>query len=250
MDDSKKNENLLHLDKSSTKELASSTFEDSDAISPIEAFHGKTFVKPIQKEGSSNFTHPFMISTQTKATSEDKSEKGNNPDAFLSASSKSSDIASARDSVDVEKIENEDKNWKWNRENIGVVQKVTGDGNCGYCSFIGACYHTRRAFGVNLPQMRSNKQALLNMWKDLKKWCHKNHHLFIEGNQNQDKMSIVFGEDVYNPLFEFDQTLEDPSNTLSILELFDEAIDNGIYNECIEESDWFPMEDPYYYLLS
>ncbi len=98
------------MDKSSTKELASSTFEDSDAISQKDAFHRNTVVEPLQKGESSNFTHPFMIPTHTKATSENKSEKGNNPDEFLSASSKSSEIASTRDSIGVEKIDNEDYN--------------------------------------------------------------------------------------------------------------------------------------------
>ncbi len=62
----------------------------------------------------------------------------------------------------------------------------------------------RRTFGVDLPQMRSTKRALLNMKKDFNKWCHKNHNLFIKGNQKQNKPSIGFGEDVenifYNPL--------------------------------------------------
>ncbi len=40
-----------------------------------------------------------MIPIQTKATSADKSEKGNNPEAFSSASSKSSEIGSARSSI-------------------------------------------------------------------------------------------------------------------------------------------------------
>ncbi len=52
----------------------------------------------------------------------------------------------------------------------------------------------------------------------------------------------------YDPLFEFGQTLEDPSNTLSILELFNEAVGKVIYDKCIEDSDWSPIEDPYYYL--
>ncbi len=68
-----------------------------------------------------------MISTQTKATSEDKSEKGNNPDAFLSTSFKSREIASTKDPINVKKIDNEDDAWKWICENIGLVQEATGD---------------------------------------------------------------------------------------------------------------------------
>ncbi len=112
-DESKKNDNLLNLDKSSIKELASSTLKNSDEISQKDAFHRNTFVEPIQKGESSNFTCHFIISTQAKATLEDKSEKGNNPNMILSASSKSSEIAIARDSIDVEKIDNEEDAWKW-----------------------------------------------------------------------------------------------------------------------------------------
>ncbi len=90
------------------------------------------------------------------------------------------------------------------------------------------------------------------MQKDLKQWCHENYHLFIEGNGKQDKLSMCCGEDVnnmfYNTLIEFGQILEDPSNFFSILELFDNAIGKEIYNEKIEDSDWFPVEDPDYYL--
>ncbi len=68
--------------------MPSRTFEDSDAISQKDAICKESFVEPIQKEESSNFTHSFMIPSQTKATSEDKSEKCNNPDTVFSASSK------------------------------------------------------------------------------------------------------------------------------------------------------------------
>ncbi len=54
-----------------------------------------------------------MIPVQTKATSADKSGKGNNSEAFLSASHKSSEIGSIRDFINMEKIENEDNAWKW-----------------------------------------------------------------------------------------------------------------------------------------
>ncbi len=73
------------------------------------------------------------------------------------------------DSINVNKRDDEDDAWKWIHENIGVVQEVTGDGNCGYRSFIGACNHTKRTFSVNLTQMISTKQDLLKMQKDLKK---------------------------------------------------------------------------------
>ncbi len=85
------------------------------------------------------------------------------------------------------------------------------------------------------------------MQKDLKQWCYENCHLFIEENRNQDKPLIGCGEDVnnwfYSPLFEFVIILEDPSNTSSILELFDNAIGKEIYNENFKDSDWFLIED-------
>ncbi len=56
----------------------------------------------------------------------------------------------------------------------------------------------------------------------------------------QDKMSINYGEDVnnmfYNPLFWYGSILEDQRNTLSIIELFDDAIGNEIYDKDIEDS--------------
>ncbi len=85
------------------------------------------------------------------------------------------------------------------------------------------------------------------MQKDSKQWCHENYRLFIEGYRKQDKPSIGCGKDVnqmfYNPLFQFGQILEDPSNTSSILDLFDDAIGNGIYDKYINDSDWFPIKN-------
>ncbi len=90
-----------------------------------------------------------MNPTQRKATSEDKLEKGNNSEAFLSASFKGSVIDCARDCINVEKIENLDNAWRWIYENIGMVGDVTVDENCGYHSYIGAFNDTRRTLGIN-----------------------------------------------------------------------------------------------------
>ncbi len=88
--------------------------------------------------------------------------------------------------------------------------------------------------------------------EDLKQWCHRNHHVFIKGNRNQDKPSIGCGEEVsnmfYNTLFQFGSILDDPSNTLSIIELIDNTIGYGIYNKDIKDSNWFPIKDEDYYL--
>ncbi len=51
----------------------------------------------------------------------------------------------------------------------------------------------------------------------------------------------------YNFLFEFGTILEDPSNTSSILELFDHTVGKENLNKDIDDSDWFPIEDGNYY---
>ena len=234
-DDSKNNKDLLSSVKSRTEELASRTFDDSNPISQKDSFNGNSFVERNQKDNSPDFIQSGIIPVQTETASSDKSEKGNNSEAFCASSFNSSEIANARDSIVVIKIDNENDTREWIRENIGIIEEVTGDGNCGYRSFIGACNHTRKTFDVDLPKMRSTKQFLLDMRKDLKQGCHNNYHLFIEGNRKQDKPSIGCGEDVnnmfYNPLFEFGTILEDLSSTFSIIELFDNAIGKEIYNE-------------------
>ncbi len=100
--------------------------------------------------------------------------------------------------------------------------------------------------------MRSTKPILLNIQKDLKQLCHENYHLFIEGKGKQNKPSIGYGEDVnniiYNPLFEFFTILEDPSNKSSTLEPFDNIIGKEIYNNDVEDSDWFPIDVENYHL--
>ncbi len=130
---------------------------------------------------------------------------------------------------------------------------MTGDQYCGYSSFIGACNHMRRTFGINLPQIRSTKQDLLKMQKDLKKWCHKNIICSLRGTESRtncqlvmEKMSTIICHTIL--CFNLVKPFKDPSNTLSILELFDEAVGNGIYDKCIDDSEWFPIEDPSYYL--
>ncbi len=95
MDDSKNDEDLLSSVKSSTKALASRTFGDSNPISQKDSFNGNSFVERIQKEDSSNFTQSGTIPVQNETASSDKSEKGNNSEAFYAASFDSSKIARA-----------------------------------------------------------------------------------------------------------------------------------------------------------
>ncbi len=116
-------------------------------------FNGNSFNDCIQKRDSSNFILSGTIPVQTKTASSDRLEKGNNSEAFCASCLDHIDIASAKDSIDVTKIDNDDA-WEWIHENIGVIQEVTGDGNCGYRSFISACNRTKITFGIDLPKMR------------------------------------------------------------------------------------------------
>ena len=127
-DDSKNNEDLLTSTKSQTEELASRTFEESNPISQEDSFNGNSFDDCMQKEDSSNCIQSGTIPVQTKTASSNKSEKGNNSEAFDAASFDSSKIASTIDSIDVAKIDNENDAWEWIRVNIGVIQEVHGDG--------------------------------------------------------------------------------------------------------------------------
>ncbi len=70
----------------------------------VESIHNKEFP---------NVPHPFKNPTQRKASSSDKSEKGSNPRVIFSTSSKSSEMISPKDCINVEKIENEDDAWIW-----------------------------------------------------------------------------------------------------------------------------------------
>ncbi len=52
-------------------------------------------------------------------------------------------------------------------------------------------------------------ESILNIWKDLRKWCHENFHLFVQGNGIEDEPSIGCRENIntmhYNPHFNFEE---------------------------------------------
>ncbi len=93
--------------------MDSSPIEDSDAVILKDAMKIDRTVESIQNEESSNVTHPFKNPTQSKASSSDKSERGNNPELISVSNSKCSEIASSRDCINVEKIENTYYEWSW-----------------------------------------------------------------------------------------------------------------------------------------
>ncbi len=99
-------------------------------------------VKPIQKKEYPDVTCPFNSPTQSKASSNDVSEKGNKHKVIFAANSNFSEMASTRDCINVKKNESEDDAMMWIGSNVGIIAKVTGDGNGGYCPFIGACNNT------------------------------------------------------------------------------------------------------------
>ncbi len=52
----------------------------------------------------------------------------------------------------------------------------------------------------------------------------------------------------YNPLFEFETILEDPSNASSILELCDDVMGKEIYSKDIADSDYSSIKEKFYFL--
>ncbi len=55
---------------------------------------------------------------------------------------------------------------------------------------------TPKKYKVDFPDMENSNEFVLNMRKDLRKWCHENYHLFVQGNGIEDKLYIGFGESV------------------------------------------------------
>ncbi len=110
------------------------------------------------------------------------------------------------------RIENKEDAQRLVCKKFWIVAKIIWGENCVNCSFIDVCSHSRRAFNVNLPLLRSTKPFILNMQKDLKQWWQRNYLLFIQGNGKEDKFSITCGEDVndmfYNPQFECEKSLK------------------------------------------
>ena len=55
---------------------------------------------------------------------------------------------------------------------------VDPDGNCGYQAFIEACNYSKK-YKVDCPDMEHSNEFVLNMHKDLRKWCHENYHGYL-----------------------------------------------------------------------
>ncbi len=75
------------------------------------------------------------------------------------------------------------------QQNVGQVLNVDPDENCGYQAFIKACNYSKK-YKVDMPEMENSHECNLNICKDLRKWCHENYHLFVQGNGIEDEPSI------------------------------------------------------------
>ncbi len=53
---------------------------------------------------------------------------------------------------------------------------------------------------VNLPCMEQPHEFMINMQKDLRKWCNENYHIFKHGNGIENEPSISCGESQHNAL--------------------------------------------------
>ncbi len=48
----------------------------------------------------------------------------------------------------------------------------------------------RKKDKVDIPDMENSPEFVLNINKDLRKWCRENYHLFDQGNEIEDEPSI------------------------------------------------------------
>ncbi len=139
-----------------------------------------------------------------------------------------------RDCVMGEVIQDQHEALNWVSKNVVQVIDINPDGNYGYWSFIEACNCLKRKDKVNLHDVDSSKEIILNRQKDMKKGCHKNDHLFVQGNWIEYEPSIGCGVNVnamqYSPHFNFKEKIQEhPNNSTYNLELFDAAKRNKIY---------------------
>ncbi len=140
--------------------------------------------------------------------------------------------------------------WDWINKNVGQVMNVEPDGNCGYRALIEACNYTTK-YKVDFPDMQNSNEFILNMRKDLRKWCHENYRLFVAGNGVEDEPSIGCGENVskmlYNPHFNFEEKIQGhPNDSTLILDLFDAAAGKEIYDPAKKDSRYFPAASIHY----
>ncbi len=103
-------------------------------------------------------------------------------------------------------------------------------------------------FKVDFPDMENLKELILNMRKDLREWYHENYHLFVSGNGIEAEPPVGCGENVikmhYNPHFDFEGKFQEhPNDDTVILDLFDAAAGNEIYNPAKKDSKYFPAAE-------
>ncbi len=96
--------------------------------------------------------------------------------------------------------------------------------------------------------MENLKEFIINMCKDLREWCHENYHLFAPGNGIEDEPSVGCGETVskmhYNHHFDFEGKIQEhPNDRNVILDLFDTAAGDEIYNPAKKDSKYFPAPE-------
>ena len=110
---------------------------------------------------------------------------------------------------------------------------------------------TQKKYKVDFPDMENSNEFILNMRKDLRKWCHENYHLFVPGNGIEDEPSVGCGENVNkmhnNPHFDFEKKIQEhPNDSTVILDLFNAAAGNEIYNPEKRDSRYFPVAKFHY----
>ncbi len=110
---------------------------------------------------------------------------------------------------------------------------------------------TTQKYRGDFPDMENSHQFILNMCKDLRKWCHESYQLFVQGNRIEDKPSIGCRENVnkthYNPHFNFEGKIQEyPNDSNVILNLFNASAGNEIYDPVKSDSGYFPASSIHY----
>ncbi len=83
--------------------------------------------------------------------------------------------------------------------------------------------------------MENSNEFILTMRKDLRKWCHENYHLFVRGNGIEDEPSVHF---------DFEGKIQErPNDSTVILDLFNAAVGNEIYDPAKKIPSIFPPQN-------
>ncbi len=89
--------------------------------------------------------------------------------------------------------------------------------------------------------MENSHEFILDMCKNVRKWCHENYHLFVQGSGIKDEPSIDCWENDnkmhYILHFNFEGKIWDhPKNSIVILDQFDTSSGDEIYDPAIRDS--------------